>query len=110
MSPDQIYCKIVEYEISWPREDTETKRNFDELDKDELVKLYSEGNKKSKFQISVIGMKVVLFKNKYERVQKRNWFYSMYDEENDEIIGTQWIPDSEMISKDNEREGVFYQL
>jgi len=27
----------------------------------------------------------------------------MYDEDNDEIIGTQWIPDSEMISKENER-------
>jgi len=55
-------------------------------------------------------MKVVLFNNKYDRIKPRNWFYSMYNEDNDEIIGTQWIPDSEKISKDNEREGVFYQL
>ena len=48
-------------------------------------------------------MKVVLFNNQYERIKPRNWFYPMYDEDNDEIIGTQWIPDSEMISKENER-------
>jgi len=53
-------------------------------------------------------MKVVLFNNKCDRIKDRNWFYSMYDDKNDEIIGTQWIPDSEMISKDNEKKGVFY--
>ena len=55
-------------------------------------------------------MKVVLFNNIYDRVKPRNWFYSMYDDKNDEIIGTQWIPDSVKISIDNERDGIFYQL
>jgi len=36
----------------------------------------------------VIGMKVVLFNDKYDRVKTGNWFYSMYDNKNDEIIGT----------------------
>jgi len=63
-----------------------------------------------KFQINVIGMKVVLFNNIYNRIKPRNWFYSMYDDKNDEIIGTQWIPDSVKISRDNERDGIFYQL
>ena len=54
-------------------------------------------------------MKVVLFNNFYDHVKPGNWFYPMYND-HDEIIGTQWIPESEKISKDNEREGVFYQL
>jgi hypothetical protein len=48
-------------------------------------------------------MKVVLFNNICDRIKPRNWFYSMYDNDNDEIIGTQWIPDSEKINQDNER-------
>jgi len=55
-------------------------------------------------------MKVVLFNNICDRIKPRNWFYSMYDNDNDEIIGTQWIPDSEKINQDNERQGIFYQL
>lgn len=54
-------------------------------------------------------MKVVLFNGHYEYVKKGNWFYPMYDK-NDEIIGTQWIPDSEIVSKNNIQNGVFYQL
>jgi hypothetical protein len=33
-------------------------------------------------------MKVILFNNKYDRVKRGNWFYPMYDDSNDEIIGT----------------------
>lgn len=55
-------------------------------------------------------MKVVLFNNLCDFVKPGNWFYSMYDNESNRIIGTQWLPDCEKISKDNEREGIFYQL
>ena len=89
MSKDKIYCKIIEYEISWPS-DILTKQ-YDQL--------YCEKEHDNKhFQINVIGMKVVLFNNICDRIKPRNWFYSMYDSGNDEIIGTQWIPDSEKIS------------
>jgi len=33
MSPDQIYCKIVEYEISWPQ-------GIENMTTEELGKLY----------------------------------------------------------------------
>ena len=55
-------------------------------------------------------MKVVLFNKQYETTKPGNWFYPLYDDANDEIIGTQWLPDSDKISKDNEREGISYQL
>ena len=54
-------------------------------------------------------MKVVLFRGQYESVMHKNWFYPMYDE-NDVIVGTQWIPVGGKISNENQKNGVFYQL
>jgi hypothetical protein len=34
----------------------------------------------------------------------------MYDTTTDEIIGTQWLPDGDMISKEYQQNGTFYQL
>lgn len=45
-------------------------------------------------------MKVVLFKSQYESVMNKNWFYPMYDED-DMIVGTQWIPVGGKISNEN---------
>jgi hypothetical protein len=67
------------------------------------------GDEPAKFQINVLGMKVVLFKGQYESVMNKNWFYPMYDE-NDVIVGTQWIPVGGKISNENQKNGVFYQL
>jgi len=44
MSPGHLYCKIIEYEISWPKDIK------DISDVNELKKLYCEkGHEKSKF-------------------------------------------------------------
>ena len=78
--------------------------------------IYTIGDKTKKpedspFQINMIGMKVILFNGKYETsVNNKNWFYPMYDTVTDEIIGTQWLPDTAKIGEENEINGVFYQL
>ena len=64
MSPDQIYCKIIEYEISFPNDIN----NLTKYTEDKLKTLYIEDYEgKDNFSISVIGMKVVLFNNFYNR-------------------------------------------
>ena len=63
MSPDKIYCKIIEYQISFPHDINERK-----FTGEVLKTLYGrKDDQKLSFEISVIGMKVVIFNNKYER-------------------------------------------
>ena len=66
-------------------------------------------DKKEQFHVNPIGMKVVLFMDKLETANNTNPFYSMFDKDG-KIIGTQWIPCTDRISKSYEKHGVFYQL
>ena len=106
------YCKVIEYEVSWP-EDINTRKSREEIN--DLVEHHDRDTKdieqcnKFRFHITPIGMKIVLFNDKIETFNNANPFYSMFDK-NGLIVGTQWIPYNDRISKYYEKHGIFYQL
>ena len=44
-------------------------------------------------------MKDVLMDAPYEGRAKRNWFYPLYDKNDNSIIGTQWLPTENFFKK-----------
>jgi len=76
---------------------------------DDMEKYANTQYSNDQFHVNPIGMKIVLFHDKLETANNTNPFYSMFNKKG-KIIGTQWIPCTDRISKSYEKHGVFYQL
>jgi len=119
VSEDGTYCRVIEFEITWPED-------LEKMGKDDMEKIthHMHGHKQKeyvdhhgadhheedvdRFSVTPVGMKIVLFNDKLETVNNTNPFYSMYKD--GKIIGTQWIPCTDRISKSYEKHETFYRL